>query len=156
MIVTDLSMGGLGHVYFNSAFLKILLNTTQEDIHLYVEKKHGEYLKEQIDNKRIIEHPHNLKQRFGLGTLLQDILAAIKLIYIIISSAREQRIIILNRLPLTLLTCNICNIILKRDICNILHGELEYIVNPPISGKTKYYYRLFKLAYQISRFSIGN
>ena len=149
MIVADLSMGGIGHVYFNSAFLRILHESTDEDIHLFVEREHMEHLKRQGLHNRIIGHPHNLKQRFGIWVLYQDFLASLYVLYIMFF-ARDQRIILLNRLPVTLLVCNVFNLLLKRDVCNILHGELEYLVNPKVAGITKYYYKLFKLSYRIS------
>lgn len=150
MIVADLSMTKLAHVYFNSAFIKVLLSTTSEIIEIYAEEEHISYLKEKLFSEKIIYHPFKMISGLGAKVIIQD-LGACRILYRIIKNTpQNESIVFLNRLPITLLLCNILNLYFRKKIYNVLHGELEYLVNPKMEGMTKYYYKIFKLGYILS------
>lgn len=147
MIVAELSMTGLSHVYFNSAFLRILSFAMESPITFFCEEHHCENLRIRLKDYNIKYNTFTMKSRLGVGVFLQDFRGCYLIYKIMRCANKHEPIIILNRLPLTLIVCNILNLIQKRIIYNVLHGELEYLVNPGIRGGTKYYYKLFRLAY---------
>lgn len=150
IFVADLSMTGMSHVYFNGAFLRILKDTFEEDIIFWGEENHINYLVKNgdIDANYVIKF--SSKTRRGINILIQDIENACRMVKIFKKTVSQDIIVLLNRLPITLLICMIANIFLKRKIINILHGELEYLVNPNIKGGSKFLYKLFLLPYCLS------
>lgn len=150
MIVTDLSMTGVSHVYFNSAFIRILSGSISGDISFIGEQSHCENLKPRLTDINIRYDGFSMKTRLGAEIFLQDFKGCFLLLKLLFKTQKNERIFILNRLPFTFILCNLVNLILKRQIYNVMHGELEYLVNPKATGLTKYYYKFFKFAYILS------
>lgn len=148
----DLCMTGTNHVYFNSAMLKMLAKLYSCRIVFYGEKVHINLVSQLVNYTNIEYIPLPVTNYLGAKILLSDFNA--------IRWYRKTRkrndvskddfIVFLNRLPFTMLYVNLLNLFGKKKIINILHGELEYLVNHKLKGLTRYYYRVFKWAYKLS------
>lgn len=150
IIVADFSMTGMAHMYFNGAFLKILSQIYSQPLFFYGEESHVNYVSQQLEHFQIKYISYKSKNRLGFGVVFQDISNIHRICKLLLKSSENDIIFILNRLPITLIACNLINKILKRRVLNILHGELEYLVNPNMKGGSKYYYKLFKIGYKLS------
>lgn len=153
MIIADLSMTGVAHLYFNSAFIRMMNDVVESDVRIFAEEKHARLLKSRLIGINAIYSTFRMKSRSGIGVCLQDFWGCLLIIKIMFIAKKEETLVLLNRLPFTLLVSNVINLFLKRSIFNILHGELEYLVNDKISGLTRYYYKIFKFAYKMSTFN---
>ena len=148
----DLCMTGTNHVYFNSAMLRILAKLYNCRIVFYGEKEHINLVSQLVNYTNIEYMPLPITNYLGTKILLSDFNA----IRWYAKSRRRSDIskddfvIFLNRLPFTMLYVNFLNLFGKKKIINILHGELEYLVNDKLKGLTRYYYRVFKWAYKLS------
>ena len=145
-------MTGTNHVYFNSAMLRILAKLYNCRIVFYGEKEHINLVSQLVNYTNIEYMPLPITNYLGTKILLSDFNA----IRWYAKSRRRSDIskddfvIFLNRLPFTMLYVNFLNLFGKKKIINILHGELEYLVNDKLKGLTRYYYRVFKWAYKLS------
>lgn len=148
----DLCMTGTNHVYFNSAMLRILAKLYSCRIVFYGEEEHINLVSQLVNYTNIEYMPLPITNYLGTKILLSDFNA----IRWYAKSRRRSDIskddfvIFLNRLPFTMLYVNFLNLFGKKKIINILHGELEYLVNDKLKGLTRYYYRVFKWAYKLS------
>ena len=117
----------------------------------YGEKTHLELVSSLIDYNNIEYRPIKISNYLGPRILLSDFNDLIKFWKTRKDRrSKEDIILILNRLPFTMLFINILNRFEKRKVINVLHGELEYLVNKNLRGLTRYYYKIFKLAYKLS------
>ena len=155
IIAADFSMTGLSHIYFNTAFFNIFRNIYGKPIVFYGEEQHLNLISKSFLYGDLVLKPFRMKSRFGLSILFQDILCVPKICKILFRLGNNDIMFVLNRLPITMLCCNILNVFLNRRIIHVLHGETEYLVNPLMIGGTKYYYKLFKLAYWFSGLCIS-
>jgi len=150
IIAADLSMTGLSHLYFNTAFLKVLNNMYNQPVLFWCEEEHGKAVISSCKEINVEIKTFESKTYNGVSVFFQDFLQIMRVSSLLFFARKEDQIYILNRLPFTLLWCNLINLFFRRNICNILHGELEYLVNPQTNGGTKYYYQIFRLAYKLS------
>lgn len=143
---------GTEHVFFNSSIVKIISNNYPKyDLCFWGEKEHCRLVKEELSEMpSIIFHNLPIIDHSKLKIFISDLWSSIILVCILFKSAKNDKIILLNRLPITLLIYNVFNIFLKRSTMSVLHGELESIVNSNVRGMTKYYYELFLMSYAIS------
>lgn len=152
LIFAELCMRNEEHIPFNSSFVELMhVIYPQHTIQFYAERNHCKAMRDETTNinveYKIIPVISHKYWRIFLSDLISSILA----IYILIRSSPNDIIILLNRLPITLMIYNFINNIYHRATISILHGELESIVNyNNVLGRTKYYYNLFKLSYLIS------
>ncbi len=149
--IYELCMTGTNHIYFNSAMLNMVVGIFGCKIIFYGEKTHLELVSSLIDYNNIEYRPIKISNYLGPRILLSDFNDLIKFW----KTRKDRRskddiILILNRLPFTMLFINILNRFEKRKVINVLHGELEYLVNKNLRGLTRYYYKIFKLAYKLS------
>lgn len=148
----DLCMTGTNHVYFNSAMLRILAKLYSCRIVFYGEKEHINLVSQLVNYTNIEYMPLPITNYLGTKILLSDFNA---IRWYAKSRQRsdiskDDFVVFLNRLPFTMLYVNFQNFFGKKKIINILHGELEYLVNDKLKGLTRYYYRVFKWAYKLS------
>lgn len=148
----DLCMTGTNHVYFNSAMLRILAKLYSCRIVFYGEKEHINLVSQLVNYTNIEYMPLPITNYLGTKILLSDFNA---IRWYAKSRQRsdiskDDFVVFLNRLPFTMLYVNFQNLFGKKKIINILHGELEYLVNDKLKGLTRYYYRVFKWAYKLS------
>lgn len=150
-IVLDLSMRGREHVFFNSAFLKMLRIISEERIEVYADQSHCMNLKNELDQSFVL-FPLRILSHESWRCVFSDIFSSYQCLKVLFRSNRTDCIILLNRLPLTLLIYNVVNFFFKRKTLSVIHGEMESIVNfKNVQGLTKFYYQLFKLGYICSR-----
>lgn len=145
-------MTGTNHVYFNSAMLKMLAKLYSCRIVFYGEKEHINLVSQLVNYTNIEYIPLPVSNYLGAKILLSDFNA---IRWYAKSRQRsdiskDDFVVFLNRLPFTMLYVNFQNLFGKKKIINILHGELEYLVNDKLKGLTRYYYRVFKWAYKLS------
>ena len=151
VLVCDMCMTGVGHVYFNSAFIKILSDVYCDDILFYADRTHANNVVNNVQSPRLTAKGVKVFCPFGWKIVVADIWNALLLIYIMLKDSKKYKsIYILNRLPITMLAGTIANFILGKKMYNVIHGEIEYLVNPSITGYSKYYSRLFMLSYRMS------
>ena len=149
--IYELCMTGINHIYFNSAMLNMVAGIFGCKIIFYGEKTHLELVSSLIDYNNIEYRPIKISNYLGPRILLSDFNDLIKFWKTRKDRrSKEDIILILNRLPFTMLFINILNRFEKRKVINVLHGELEYLVNKNLRGLTRYYYKIFKLAYKLS------
>ena len=148
----DLCMTGTNHVYFNSAMLNMLAKLYTCRIVFYGEKEHIHLVSQLVTFSRIEYRPLPITNYLGAKILLSDFNAIrwYRKSWKRNDISKDDFVIFLNRLPFTMLYANYLNLLEKKKIINILHGELEYLVNGKLKGLTRYYYRVFKWAYKLS------
>ena len=152
LIFAELCMRYEEHVPFNSSFISLMhIIYPKHDILYFAEKNHCNAISSELNNLSIKYTSLCVFSHKYWKIFFSDIVSSFFAIYILIKSSKDDIIILLNRLPFTLFTYNLLNIIFRRNTLSILHGELESIVNfDNVTGLTKYYYNLFRLSYAIS------
>lgn len=149
--MADLVMKGYEHVPFNSAMIEVFKSIEQvTDIIFFADTDHCKLLGNKYA-KSVLFHPVKVYNHSYWRIIHSDLYGAIQLVRILLFSSKYDMIVLLNRLPITLIIYNIINLFLQRRTMSILHGELESIVNfKNVHGLTKYYYQLFRIAYYFS------
>lgn len=151
ILVCDLCMKGVGHVFFNSAFIKILLNIYKDDIVYYAESEHLKYVYNSIDSSRLSTYSISILCPTGWRVVLADIWNLLLFLFVLFKNINKfENLYILNRLPITMFVANFLNLFLRKRVFNVIHGEVEYLVNPNTTGYSKKYSKIFKLAYKLS------
>ena len=151
IVVVDTSMKGREHVFFNSAMLKMLRMNSPSDIVVYADKEHCNLLENELKMQQYTFKPIKVFSHRLWRCVFSDVFSSIQILRILFKTSSKDCVILLNRLPLTLLTYNLLNLIFKRKTLSVLHGELESIINfKNVKGLTKYYYSIFLLSYYCS------
>lgn len=108
------------------------------NVHLYCEKEHLALLYDYCKNHNIQITDYKaiyVHRTGGIHVFLRDVISFFVLINLIIKSKKKSKIVILSLMPICHLFLKILNILLKRDLIIILHGELEYALSPKVSYK---------------------
>lgn len=149
--MADLIMKGYEHVPFNSAMIDVFKSIEHvTDIDFFADTEHCQLLRNKYA-KSVLFHPIKVYNHSYWRIIHSDIYGAIQSVRILLFSSKFDLIILLNRLPITLIVYNLVNFFLRRRTLSILHGEMESIVNfKNVHGLTKYYYQLFRIAYYVS------
>ncbi len=143
------------HVFFNSAFTRIMSDVYPDaNIDFYGDREHCLRVQLELNGINKISFKYiNIKSHQTWRLLGSDIFSCRYILKILRKSqCNSDVIVLLNRLPICLLGINFLNLFFKRKIISILHGELESLVNHQnVTGFTKYYHQMFKLAYSLSQ-----
>lgn len=135
------------HVAINTALLSVVSQIfTDYSIHFWAEKKHLRHI-----SKKIRINPHSIRfipYRLFLLPFF-DLLASFNVLYVLFISRKNDVILITNRLPLTHIIFNFFNLFFRRQAIITLHGEMEAFVNPSRMGKTRYYFKLHRIAFRL-------
>ena len=155
ILLVDLCMRKEEHVFFNSAFTKIISDIyPSATIYFYGDKEHCLRVQSELNGINEIFFKYINVKSHQTWRLLGSALYSCRYILGFLRNAQRDGdiIILLNRLPICLLWVNVLNLFFKRKIISILHGELESLVNyQNIIGVTKYYYQIFRLPYLLSQ-----
>ena len=151
IFVCDFCMRGVGHVPFNSAFIKMLLNIYKEDVVYFAECEQAKNVLHAVSSHRASASSINIHCPVGWRVVFADLWNSVILLWVFFKNADMfEHVYILNRLPITMMVGNLANYIIKKKVFNVIHGEVEYLVNPNTTGHTKQYSMLFKVAYKLS------
>lgn len=154
VLVCDFCMTGVGHISFNSAFIKMLLNIYKEDVLYFAEFEQANNVLKAVNSYRVRASGIKIHCPLGWRVVFADLWNSVILLWVFFKNADMfEHVFILNRLPITMMVGNLANYIIKKKVFNVIHGEVEYLVNPNTTGHTKQYSKLFKTAY---RFSTNN
>lgn len=148
----DMCMRNSEHIFFNSAFIRILSKTyPNAKLIFYGEQKHCKFLSQELLDLDIDFRKLPILSGKLWRVIVSDIWSAILLFRFYFKITSNDMLILLNRLPLTLFVAIVLNVICRRNILSVLHGELESIINySHVSGRTKLYHKLFLFAYKLS------
>ncbi|GHT23234.1 hypothetical protein FACS189430_06180 [Bacteroidia bacterium] len=78
---------------------------------------------------------------------LFDLYTVFYLLSVLFRSKKQDRLFITDRLVLAHIFYNLVNLVMRRKTFMVLHGQMEYLVNPANVGLSKYYFWFDKIGF---------
>lgn len=150
VIVVEPNMNGSAHSEVNAGLLSIISRIYSSYwLGFIADKRHVT----NIENKTSLDaYQKKYIKVFDYAPkffLINEIILIFRLLKILILSKKTDVIYLLGIMPISHIVLSFFNILLKRKVIIVLHGQIEALLPNTKIGKTKYYYKISQFVFKI-------